>query len=72
MVWDTMHQQPTQQSQGQAVTGTGPIVTDVGDDDRLDFQGGQNPQTGPPNGGTRQVTTKPPRSRKHEVTLKKF
>ena len=65
----TLFQQSSQPPQGQAVTGNGPIVTDMGDDDdRLDFQGGQNPHKGPPNGGPGQ-TTKPPRSRKHKLTL---
>ena len=68
-------QQQTQPSQGPTITGTGPIITDVPDDNNgnhPDFQGGQNPHDVPPNGGTGQVTTKPPRSTKHKVTLKRY
>ena len=46
----------TQQQQHppqQGVAGTGPTVSEVDeqDGDRLDFLGGQNPNTGPPNNG---------------------
>ena len=64
-------QQQAQQPQGPTTTGSGPTITDVPDDDNgnpPDFQRGQNPHDGPPNGGPGQVTTKPPRSRKHKVT----
>ena len=46
------NQQQCQQQQ-QGVTGTGPTVVKVNDQDgdHLDFLGGQNPNTGPPNPG---------------------
>ena len=51
--------------QGQGITGTGPIVTVVDDDDeRLDFLGGQNPHEGPPIIGTGSMTIKAPRAPK--------
>ena len=54
VIRQTLFQQQSQPTQGQAVTGNGPTVTDAdGDDgDHLDFQGGQNPQTGPPDIGS--------------------
>ena len=67
-------QQPTTPPRGQAITGTGPTVTEVDDDDdpdRLDFLVGPNPHKGPPNGGTGQITAKPPRTRKHKTTPKR-
>ena len=62
------------QQQCQAITTTGPTVTVVDEDDdegRLDFFGGPNPHKGPPNGGSWQVSTKPPRTRKHKKTPKR-
>ena len=67
-------QQQPQPQQGQAIAGAGPIVTEVDDDDdpdRLNFLTGPNPHKGPPNGGTGQTTTKPPRTRKLKTTLKR-
>ena len=67
-------QQQPQQSQGQTVTGSGPTVTDVEDDedpDHLVFLGGPNPHKGPPNGGTGQLVTKPPRFPKRKVVAKR-
>ena len=54
VIKQTLFQQQSQPTQGQAVTGNGPTVTDAdGDDgDHLDFQGGQNPQAGPPDIGS--------------------
>ena len=56
VIRQTMFQQhhPAQQPQGHTVTGTGPTVTDVDGEDggHLDFQGGQNPQAGPPDIGS--------------------
>ena len=45
-----MNQQTPQQQSQQTVAGTGPTVTVVDDEDGgvLNFRGGQNPQTGPP------------------------
>ena len=63
-----------QQSQPQCQVGAGPTVTEVeddGDPDRLDFTGGPNPHKGPPNGGTRQATIKPPRTRKRKEIAKR-
>ena len=64
-----------QQSQPQCQVGAGPTVTEVDDDgqdpDRLDFLGGPNPHKGPPNGGTRQVTIKPPRTRQRKAMAKR-
>ena len=68
-------QQQPQTQQGPTINGTGPTITDVPDDDNgnhPDFQGGPNPHKGPPSGGPGQVTTKPPRSRKHKVTSKGY
>ena len=65
--------QPQQQPQSQVVTVSGPTVTVVDEDDdegRLDFFGGPNPHKGPPNGGSWQVSTKPPRTRKHKTKPK--
>ena len=61
--------QQEQPQPSQVVPVTGPTVTvveDNDDPDRLDFMRGQNPHEGPPNGGTGQITTKPPRTRKHK------
>ena len=57
-----MTQQPQQQPQ-QTVTGSGPTVTEVDDDngDVLNFTGGQSPQTGPPDIGSLTMSIKPPR-----------
>ena len=66
--------QPQQQPQTQVVTVSGPTVTVVDEDDdegRLDFFGGPNPHKGPPNGGSWQVSTKPPRTRKHKTKPKR-
>ena len=68
-------QQPQQHSQEcQTITATGPTVTavdDSDDPDRLNFLGGPSPHKGPPNSGSGQVTTKPPRTRKHKKTPKR-
>ena len=58
-----MTQQPQQQPQ-QTVTGSGPTVTEVDDDngDVLNFTGGPSPQTGPPDIGSLKMTIKPPRA----------
>ena len=67
-------QQQPQTQQGPTINGTGPTITDVPDDDNgnhPDFQGGPNPQDGPPNGGSWQVTTKPPRTWKHKTKPKR-
>ena len=48
VIRQTMFQQSSQPQQDQAVAGTGPTVTEADDGERLDFQGGQNPQAGPP------------------------
>ena len=57
VIKQTLFQQQSQPTQGQAVTENGPTVTDAdGDDgDHLDFQGGQNPQAGPPDMSSLQV-----------------
>ena len=71
---DQQGQQRSQQPQGQARIGAGPTVTQVEDDqdpDRLDCMTGPNPHKGPPNGGTRQATSKPPRVRKQKVITKR-
>ena len=46
-----MNQQTPQQQSQQTVTGTGPTVTDVNDEDGtyLGFPGGPSPHSGPPN-----------------------
>ena len=67
-------QQQSHPPQGQTITGAGPTVTEVEDDDdpdRLDFMTGPNPHEGPPNGGTGQVTSKPPRVRKQKTIAKR-
>ena len=67
-------QQQSQPQQGQAISGSGPTVTEINDDedpDRLDFQAGPNPHKGPPNGGTGQITTKLPRVRKPKAIVKR-
>ena len=67
-------QQQSQPPEAQAITGTGPTVTEVDDNedpDRLDFLGGPNPHEGPPNGGTGQATSKGPRVRKQKVIAKR-
>ena len=67
-------QQQSQPQQGQAITGTGPTVTEIDDNDdpeRLDFLRGPNPHDGPPNGGTGQVSSKGPRVRKSKETQRK-
>ena len=67
-------QQQQQPQPSKAITGAGPPVTEVDDDDdldRLDFMGGPNPHKGPPNSGTVQITAKPPRTRKHKTTPKR-
>ena len=48
-----VNHQPQHPPQQQGVTGTGPTVTEVDDQDtdQLDFLGGQNPNSGPPNIG---------------------
>ena len=63
-------QQPQQQ---QTVTGSGPIVTEVDDDNGgiLDFTGGPNPHKGPPNSGTGKTTSKAPRTRKPKTIAKR-
>ena len=66
-----MFQQPSQ-PQSQAVTLTGPTVTEVDDDqDLLNYLGGPSPHSGPPNGGTGHIVTKPHRAPKHKVTPKR-
>ena len=63
-----------QPPQDQAITGAGPTVTVVDDDedpDRLDFLGGHDPHSGPPNSGSGQLTTKPPRAPKPKKTTKR-
>ena len=47
------NQQPQHPPPSQGAAGTSPTVTEAGDQDgdRLDFLGGQNPNTGPPNPG---------------------
>ena len=53
--------------QAQTVRGSGPTVTVVDEEgDRLDFTGGQSPQTGPPDNGPRSITTKRPRAPRPE------
>ena len=74
--WMLNHQQPQQQHQLalQIETVHGPTVTEVDDDDdadRLNFLGGHNPNSGPPNGGMGQTTRKPPRASKREVAVKR-
>ena len=67
-------QQQSQPSQGQAIAGGGPTVTELDDDDDpdyLDFLGGPNPHDGPPTGGTGQVTSKPPRAPKLKTIAKR-
>ena len=65
-------QQQWQPQQGQAITGSGPTMTVVDDDeDRLDFPSGHNPHSGPPNSGSGQPTTKLHRARKHKQTPKR-
>ena len=67
-------QQQSQPSQGQAIAGGGPTVTELDDDDdpdRLNFMTGPNPHKGPPNGGTRQVTSKAPRAPKPKTIAKR-
>ena len=61
VIKEVANQQSKQQQQSQTVTSTGPKVTEV-DEDRLDFMSGQNLNTGPPIGGTGQMTTKRPRA----------
>ena len=53
-----------QQQPQQTVTGSGPIVTEVDDDNGgiLDFTGGRSPQTGPPDIGSLTMSIKPPRA----------
>ena len=66
--------QPQQPQQGQTISGAGPTVTEVDDDqdgDRLDFLGGPNPHKGPPTGGTGQVSSKAPRVRKQKMMTKR-
>ena len=68
-------QQQWQPQQGQAITGPGPTVTVVDDDedpDRLNFMGGPDPHSGPPNRGPRQTRTKPPRTRIHKTAVKMY
>ena len=63
--------QQSQQPQPQTVTGRGPIVTEVDEDDGvLDFLGGQNPNTGPPTVRIGQLTIKPPRSPRRNDDMK--
>ena len=59
-----MNNQHQQQQQPQTVTGSGPTVTEVDDDNGgvLNFHGGQSPQTGPPDIGSLTMTIKPPRA----------
>ena len=67
-------QQQSQPQHGQTITGTGPTVTEVDDDqddDRLDFMTGPNPHDGPPTGLTGQVTSKGPRVRKQKTIGKR-
>ena len=61
------------QEQQQTATGTGPTVSeaDVQDSDRLDFLGGQNPNTGPPIISRRKRLTKHPRALKSKEDKKK-
>ena len=61
VIKEVANQQSKQQQQSQTVTSTGPTVTEV-DEDRLDFMSGQILNTGPPIGGTGQMTTKRPRA----------
>ena len=68
-------QQQWQPQQNQTITGPGPTVTVVDDDedpDRLNFMGGPDPHSGPPNRGPRQTRTKPPRTRKHKTAVKMY
>ena len=67
-------QQAQQQPQHQGIAENGPTVTEVDDEDpdRLDFLGGPNPHKGPPNSGSGQMTTKPPRAPKRKAKLKKY
>ena len=62
-----------QQARPQCQVGAGPTVTEVDDDDpdRLDFTVCPNPHKGPPNGGTGQATSKPPRTRKPKTIAKR-
>ena len=61
-----MTQQPQHQPQ-QTVTGSGPTVTEVDDDNGvLNFTGCPSPQTGPPDIGSLKMTIKPPRAPKRK------
>ena len=52
-----------QQQRPPTANGTGPTITEPGEDGAvLDFLGGQNPNTGPPIGGIGPMTIKPPRA----------
>ena len=66
-------QQGQRTPQPQGVSGTGPTVTEVDDQDpdHLDFLSGQDPHNGPPNSGTGQVTLKPPRTRQRKAITKR-
>ena len=59
IMMNNQQQQPHQQT----VTGSGPTVTEVDDDNGvLNFTGGPSPQKGPPDIGSLKMTIKPPRA----------
>ena len=67
-------QQQPQPQHCQTITAIGPTVTEIDEDDdedRRDFLGGPSPYKGPPTSGSWQVTTKPPRTRKHKNAPKR-